>query len=217
MLKRLKDYFAANVWKHVVLRTWSLAFLIVILLSGIAMLEFLSGQPPGLLRNWEAILLAAINLLGLCFVIIALLKRLLEIINGQRAASLKDLGYIGYSYVFVIAAFAAIYLAIDNYRGESFLHSNASHSHMKIFDHLYLSGITITTVGYGDMVPGTVPTKLLVVAEAVVGLWLTVTVLGVFIGSLLGRQLQDKQAKFFTEFQRDYFTSIGRCQFTINT
>ena len=195
----------------------SISLLIILWLLAAVALEALSYRQAGVIRDWVSILLAIINGVGLGFVITALLRRLLEIINGQRAASLKDLGFIGYAYIFVIATFAAVYLAADTFGGESFFHSNDSRSPLRILDHLYLSGITIATVGYGDIVPKTVPTKMLVVLEAIIGLWLTVTVLGVFIGSLLGRQLQDKQSRFFTAFQRDYFRSIARCQSIVNS
>jgi hypothetical protein len=217
MWKKLRELFLRSVWDRVRLGIRSVIFLVALWLLAAYLLEQLSYLQASPLRDWGSIVLAVLNGLGLSFVITALLRRLLEIINGQRAASLRDLGFIGYSYVFVIAAFAAIYLAADSFGTASFFHSNGIRSPINIVDHLYLSGITIATVGYGDIVPTTAPTKLLVVLEAIIGLWLTVTVLGVFIGSLLGRQLQDKQTRFFTEFQRDYFASIGNCQTTINS
>jgi hypothetical protein len=177
------------------------------LLSAFALEDF-SGWPSGPLRDGGSVAIGIIDGLALTFVLTALLRRLLEIINGRRAANLKDLGLIGFAYVFVICAFGTVFLAADNFGGESFFRSNEFREPVKLFDHLYLSGITIATVGYGDIVPRTWPTKLLVVLEAATGLWLTVIVLGVFIGSLLGRQQQDRQAKFFTGFQRLYFGAL---------
>jgi hypothetical protein len=213
----LKNSIRGPVWDSVVLGRKSVVILTALWLLSSAALEALSHRGPGLVRDWGSVLLTLLAALSLSYVVAALLRRLLEIINGRRAATLTDLGLIGYAYVFVIATFAAVYLGADNFGGESFHHSNDFRAPLRIVDHLYLSGITIATVGYGDIVPRTAPTKLLVVLESMVGLWLTVTVLGVFIGSLLSRQLQDKQAQFFTDFQRDYVASIALCQTTVNS
>lgn len=204
MLKRVRR----NVQSHIVLRARSIVILTVLWLIGAAALEYLSRQQPSALRNLVAAAIATINAAALLYVVSALLKRLLEIINGQRGASLRDLAFIGFAYVFVIGGFATIYLAADDFRGESFFHSNAAREGIRLLDHLYFSGITIATVGYGDIVPQTWPTKFLVVTEAITGLWLTVIVLGVFIGNILGRQQQDRQVKFLTSFQKFYLNSL---------
>jgi len=47
---------------------------------------------------------------------------------------------------------------------------------------LYLSAITITTVGYGDIVPLTTTARLLIACEAVLG----IVVIGLFLNSLVG-------------------------------
>jgi Ion channel len=216
MRKWLKNFFEAHIRKRAVLtgrRAFALAALWVF---ASAALEYLGESVASRLTDWGSVLLALVVGFALSYVVAALLGRLLEIINGQRAATVTDLGYIGYAYVFVIAAFGAIFLAADTFGGESFVRTNNFRAPLKIIDHLYLSGITIATVGYGDIVPRTVPTKLLVVLEAMVGLWLSVTVLGVFIGSLLGRQLQDKQARFFRDFQHVYFEAMTKCQDTVD-
>jgi hypothetical protein len=48
---------------------------------------------------------------------------------------------------------------------------------------LYLSGVTITTVGYGDVLPTTSVTRTLVMSEAVLGL----VVAGLFLNALANR------------------------------
>jgi len=48
---------------------------------------------------------------------------------------------------------------------------------------LYFSAVTITTVGFGDIVPLTTTTRILVASESVIG----IVTLGVFVGTLLTR------------------------------
>jgi potassium channel LctB len=204
-------------WGLVKLGRVSATVLTALWLLSAKALEDFSHQPAGPLRDYGSSAIGVIDGVALVFLVVALLRRLLEIINGRRSATLKDFALIGFAYIFVICAFGTVFLAADNFGGESFVYSNTFREQVKLFDFLYLSGITIATVGYGDIVPRTLPTKLLVVLEAITGLWLTVIVLGVFIGSLLGRQQQDRQAKFFTGFQSIYFEALTDHQAAVNS
>ena len=49
---------------------------------------------------------------------------------------------------------------------------------------LYMSAVTMTTVGYGDIVPLTTPTRLLVTTEAVLG----IVIPGLFIWTVMSRR-----------------------------
>lgn len=215
--RSLKGYLW-KVWNRVVLRKWTLITLATSWMLLALALESLSYQPMGLFRDRTSVLLGVLEGFALVFVLAALLKQLLQVIYGQRAANLKDLGSIGYAYAFVICAFATMYLAADNFRDSSFSYASGFHAaDFRLIDNLYFSGITIATVGYGDITPRTWPVKTLAVVEPLTGLWLTVTVLGVFLGSLLNRQMQDKQSRFFRDFLSDYFAALTSCQRTVNT
>jgi potassium channel LctB len=206
----------SNVWKHLVMSKNMIAVLSGTWLVFAVALEILTRQPRNGVSISISIAIALCEGVAIMFVLAALMKQLLDIINGQRMATLKDLVTIGFAYFFVISAFGTIYLAIENAHDKAFIFTNDNaRTPIIIVDYLYLSGITIATVGYGDIVPAIWTARILAVLEAVTGLWLTVTVLGVFIGSLLSRQLQDKQTRFFRDFQSDYVRALADCQATI--
>lgn len=213
----LNRFLRGRVWGLVGLGNRSVALLTALWLLSAVALECFGRDRPGAARDYGSLAIGVADGVALTFVVTALLRRLLEVINGRRAANLKDFALIGFAYVFVVCAFGTVFLAAENFGGESFAFSNNFRERVKLFDFLYLSGITIATVGYGDIVPRTLPTKLLVVLEAVTGLWLTVIVLGVFIGSLLGRQQQDRQERFFTGFQTIYFQALTDYQAVVNS
>ena len=51
-------------------------------------------------------------------------------------------------------------------------------------DYLYFSFITMTTVGYGELVPGPDSIRMLAVTEALVGQIFLVTALALLVGNL---------------------------------
>ncbi len=57
-----------------------------------------------------------------------------------------------------------------------------------IVDAFYLSGVTITTVGYGDITPSHEWSKLLVLYEVWIGLVLIVVTFGTYIGQVQRHQ-----------------------------
>jgi len=57
-----------------------------------------------------------------------------------------------------------------------------------IVDAFYLSGVTITTVGYGDITPSHDLGKLLVLYEVWIGLVLIVVTFGTYLGQVQRRE-----------------------------
>ena len=93
-------------------------------------LEILTRQSHGTVRTWISVAIALYEATATIFVLAALMRQLLDIINGQRMATLKDLATIGFAYFFVIAAFGTIYLAIENVRTKSFIFTNKRRSYL---------------------------------------------------------------------------------------
>lgn len=160
-------------------------------------------------RYWTGVAAVAVNACVLLFVAVSLVRRLLEIIRGQRGAGWWDIGAVAFTYLIVVLAFAGIYLGWENGWGaETVFKFTNGQSYIRLVDYVYLSGLTITTVGYGDVSPVIWYAKLATVLEALTGLGLTAFVVGVFVSSLLGRQDLDRRTKFLTSFQRKYLNAL---------
>lgn len=142
--------------------------------------------------------------------ILAVIKRLLDIMGHRITARPKDLLVITFTYLSIIVGFGVIYAGLRALTGKELFYFSHLSAHFHIVDYLYVSGVTITTIGFGDIVPAYWFTKLLVVVESLAGLWLSATVLGFFVGSLLGSQQQDREARWFRDFQRVYFDALNR-------
>lgn len=56
---------------------------------------------------------------------------------------------------------------------------------------LYLSGVTITTLGFGDIVPVTTPARILILTESVLG----AVLIGLFLNPLSYERGQDKYVR----------------------
>ncbi|HEY9404251.1 MAG TPA: potassium channel family protein [Pyrinomonadaceae bacterium] len=197
--------------RHVVLDTRS-AVAITVLWVVLSVVLEVSNHKFGLgdaARFWLSVAAASLNGVVLLFVISSLVRRLLQIIEGQRGAGYRDIIAVAFAYWVVVIAFAAVFLAFENVFGpdNAFKYSNDK-DYLRLVDYIYLSGVTIGTVGYGDIVPINWYTKITVIVEAFTGLWLTVFVVAVFVGSLLGRQDLDRRTKFLTTFQRRYLSAL---------
>jgi hypothetical protein len=163
-----------------------------------------------LLKYTIAVLVFLISIISITNVLGVLLRRVAYVIKFKKVAEAFDLALILFSYLFVIIAFANIYLSCEEIIGKEVFRYSEFRTHIRLLDNIYISGITITTVGYGDIIPIFWFTKLLVVAEAIIGSGLTATVLGFFIGSFLGRQQQDRQARWFASLQERYLDSLNK-------
>ena len=72
-------------------------------------------------------------------------------------------------YIGIIVSYATIYCGLQDYSADrAFLIANTAG--FKYFDFLYYSVVTITTVGYGDVLAVTWPAKLFVMTEILFGM-----------------------------------------------
>lgn len=92
-----------------------------------------------------------------------------------------SLGRWGITVLFFITLFGAIYWALDYFSAGSMFADYPSKSGP--FDYIYFSVVTFTTLGYGDIVPTTIPEKMLVGFEVLLGF----TMLGVLINLIKRR------------------------------
>lgn len=83
----------------------------------------------------------------------------------------------GAGFLLVIPIFAFIYFLLP---AGSVSHPDELTSHLSLFDSLYFSIITITTLGYGDLSPVSVGAKVAVISEALTG----VVAIGFFLNAV---------------------------------
>jgi hypothetical protein len=91
-------------------------------------------------------------------------------------------------YVLIAIAFAGIYGAINEAEPTGFFAQKVEPTNV---DFLYFSFITLTTVGYGDLSPGTSTGQVAVTFEAVIGQIFLVTLVARLVG-LYGNKLRQQ-------------------------
>ena len=89
-------------------------------------------------------------------------------------------------YLQIGLLFAAIYSLVSQLQSEPFFAKGSDL--LSTFDFQYFSFITLTTVGYGDLTPGTNAGRSLAMLEAVIGQVFLVTIVAVVVGNI-GRDL----------------------------
>ena len=78
--------------------------------------------------------------------------------------------------------------------------------HQVYIDSIYLSAITITTVGYGDMTPDTTIAKLITALEGLVG----VGFLGLAVGHYFSVCIHQRESKHLTDSPRETVGNSNR-------
>lgn len=94
----------------------------------------------------------------------------------------KRFKLLGCSYIEVAICYASLYLSLPCCRFNTSFSTG--------FDALYFSWITITTTGYGDILPLGIPTRLLSMTEIGMGLMLLVFAVGTYF-TFEDRRIQD--------------------------
>ena len=84
-------------------------------------------------------------------------------------------------YLLIGMTFAALFAFLGTVYTEGVFAGNPA---TNAVDYLYFSFVTMTTVGYGDLVPGPDSIRMLAVTEALVGQIFLVTALALLVGNL---------------------------------
>lgn len=118
-------------------------------------------------------------LLGIAFIIVSALLAVAAWTILRRVLAAIDVNFrtiLGAISVYITLGllFAFIYAGVDRVQGEPFF-GEASHVHAG--DTVFFSMTTLTTTGYGDIVPGAQPGKLLANVEMLVGQIFLVTLI----------------------------------------
>ena len=152
---------------------WLIACAVLILCYSVAF--YVAGGQcscPGSIGVTVVVLVALISLLRVGEIIALNIRlvvfRTYETRDPSRALIIGLFSYVQTSIAFATVFLADSYLFRDNYSAG--IHGNP-------LDALYFSVVTIATLGYGDMRPETWPSKLFVLMELLVGLFLIVVVL----------------------------------------
>lgn len=150
-------------------------------LAGAIQLCFFDYLP--LKDDWLLAYSLTIAGVSVCYLIL-LIHTVFRILIGHRKVKLQDVIFFLLSYTVFIVQFALYYGCLDRFLtprfGASFM-SNVGE--LKALDFLYYSGVVMTTLGFGDIVPLHAMTKLLAVFQATLGQ----TLLVLSIGSVIGR------------------------------
>jgi voltage-gated potassium channel len=117
-----------------------------------------------------------------------LISVILRMVFLRRAVSGDDIAASLCAYLLIGAAFGHVYalveaLAPGSFRGDAFAAADASGNAYLLLT--YFSYVTLTTVGFGDITPGTGLTRGLAATEAVVGQFY----LAVLVASLIGKKV----------------------------
>lgn len=139
---------------------------------GLTAVNELTSSP--VLRGVEALAAAMV----FATVLFAILIHLLRI----RLVTLSTVFGAIDAYVLIGFTFAWIYVALYEFKGTFFAQGGPS----TVGDFLYFSLITLTTVGFGDLTPGTQVARSLVAIEAVLGQVMLVTLVARLV-SLMGQ------------------------------
>lgn len=112
--------------------------------------------------------------------------RILKYIFHQRIIT-AELIHAALAVYFIFGlAWASIYQVLEISNSDSFSMSNTEvPAQAFIFQMWYFSMVTLTTLGYGDIAPVTMPARVFVVLEAIMGQFY----LAVLIANLIGRHI----------------------------
>jgi hypothetical protein len=105
-------------------------------------------------------------------------------------------GFIGYLLIGIV--FSHLYatfdrLAAGSFRGSEPLLAHRGPEGLPFYLLTYYSFATLTTIGYGDIIPATPPTRSLACLEAICGQFYMVVVMAELIGLKLSQQVQERR------------------------
>jgi hypothetical protein len=119
---------------------------------------------------------------------IAILRRIL---SHHRIVSIETLAAALCTYVLLGLGFGNLYAAVDTWTPDAFADVERAD---RIADLVYFSFITLTTVGFGDIVPTGDVARSLAVTEALLGQVILVTFVGRIVGQMNSRNDAPRQS-----------------------
>lgn len=157
-------------------------FLTLIGLVQLIFFDYLVLKPDWLLFYSSTTLIVLIGYLILLF------HTVFRILIGHRRVKLQDVLFFVLSYFVFIIEFALAYNCVNRFLEPSSgpVFSTSAHE-LHILDFLYYSGVVMTTLGFGDIIPVHILAKLLSIFQAAIGQILLV----LSIGSVISR-MQNK-------------------------
>jgi hypothetical protein len=194
----LRDVFDARIVMDILFMILFLAALQVVFIKGhLRILALVLGIPtmvglwtgyflPGLPRMPLAI---AFHLLAVLFFAFTIATILWVIVRAPEITADSIYGaFCGYFLVGL--AFGHLFCAIEfvipgSFRGDTVFHTQLEAEHHRHFLLTYFSFITLTTVGYGDIVPISASARALAVVEAILGQFY----IAVLIAELIGKRV----------------------------
>ncbi|NOZ57716.1 MAG: two pore domain potassium channel family protein [Calditrichaeota bacterium] len=105
-----------------------------------------------------------------------------KIIEGRTAAYKPLFGSYASIFLNLVLGFAFLYVLLESWRGQSLFRVGEPTD--KLLDYLYFSVVTMTNLGYGDIVPQTGLAKGLVMIQSVLGFLLLSLMAGIVVARL---------------------------------
>ena len=143
-------------------------------------------------------IITGLNILLLLISQIFIMKYVfIDIISGRRKAKNTDIGIVFLTYMTIGITFAFIYIIVIKNNNLAISGILGNYNGIEIyFRSIYFSFITLTSVGYGEIIPVSLLAQGLVTLESVLGVLLLSFSLGiVFSSNLNNQELEEKNKK----------------------
>lgn len=183
LIDRLKDRSADAHRKALLLLKWNQGFfwydVLVALVLGVVSSPLSSYVLPSAL-GWAVFVMACSRCNEIACALLHDVGRELDFLESSTALTTgQRIKMAMYSYVGLFVNFGVIFYLLPKLFSDAFFAPALDN----FVDALYFSGVTITTLGYGDIKPDHVVTKLLVLYELFSGLLLVVVALSIYFSA----------------------------------
>jgi hypothetical protein len=125
---------------------------------------------------------------GLVFLVLSISRAAYQVFRPDRVDLNKIVGALCI-YILIGAIFALSYQLLEDFTSGSFTGLEGHEGHALSWRLIYFSFVTLTTLGYGDVLPLTLYAETLVTLEAVLGQFY----LAVLVAGLISAYLSDRE------------------------
>ena len=175
-------------------RTLILRRSLYFIVAGIALIAFLCDV-AGILIKESPHYLKIMNLIGafaylffICLAIIVIIKDVVRI----RKITLDEVSGAIAGYLLLALFWAIVYSILCFFKTDAFVGTEMP---LRLIDFFYFSVITLTTLGYGDIVPHCQIAKMLTSQEAISGIMYMAILLGSIVGQYVSQAIMGEGKK----------------------